>query len=294
MRDGSTIRGRLALLGLGIALSALTPARGSSELCVLQSDCDDGKFCTVDVCIVFNCVHTARGCDDFNGCTNDGCSESSNRCVNTVTVDAACEDFNIFTDGDHCNSQGQCVGTFCSRCGGPCETSNDCATMQFCDDGTCREVAAPEDTRTPTRTGTRTRTPTRTRTRTPTRIRTLPPTNTRTSAPTAAASLTPTFTRRVTRTPSAPPTPGGASPTVAPTDALPTPTPSPSPPPGAQCPGDCDDNAAVGINELVLGVSITLNAVEVGACPALDTNGSGAVEITELIAAVRAASLGCG
>lgn len=294
MRGPPAVWRRLALLCLGMALSALTPARVSAEGCVLQSDCDDSKFCTVDVCIFFNCVHTTRSCEDFNGCTNDGCSETSNQCVNTVTVDAPCEDFNILTDNDHCNSQGQCVGVFCSRCGGPCETSADCPTMQICNDGSCREVSVPDDTQTPTRTGTRTRTPTRTRTRTPTRIRTPPPTNTRTSAPTATASSTPTFTRGRTRTPIAPPSPTVDSPTIAPTDAVPTPTPSPSPPPVAQCPGDCDGNAAVGINELVLGVSITLNGVEVGACPPLDTNGSGAVEITELIAAVRAASLGCG
>ncbi|MGH3579968.1 MAG: hypothetical protein ACRERC_12485 [Candidatus Binatia bacterium] len=82
--------------------------------------------------------------------------------------------------------------------------------------------------------------------------------------------------------------------TVAPTSAIPTPTPSPSPPPVPQCPGDCDGNAAVGINELVLGVNISLNALSIDECPAFDPNDSGAVEITELIAAVRAASLGCG
>ncbi|MGH3579961.1 MAG: hypothetical protein ACRERC_12460 [Candidatus Binatia bacterium] len=43
----------------------------------------------------------------------------------------------------------------------------------------------------------------------------------------------------------------------------------------------------------MLGVRITLNALPIDACPPFDTNGNAAVEITELIAAVKAALLGC-
>ncbi|MGH7292092.1 MAG: hypothetical protein ACREJT_12820, partial [Myxococcota bacterium] len=96
------MRRRVALLGLAIALLALTPGSGSAQGCVLQSDCDDDAFCTADFCILFNCVHTARGCDDFNGCTDDGCSEASNRCVHTAAVGRPCSDPNPFTVDDRC------------------------------------------------------------------------------------------------------------------------------------------------------------------------------------------------
>jgi hypothetical protein len=60
-----------------------------------------------------------------------------------------------------------------------------------------------------------------------------------------------------------------------------------------QCPGDCNGDAAVAVNELVLGVNIALNGLPVSRCPALERDGSGAVDIAELVAAVSAALLGC-
>lgn len=59
------------------------------------------------------------------------------------------------------------------------------------------------------------------------------------------------------------------------------------------CGGDCDGNGAVGINELIIGVSITLSATDLGACPAFDLNASGDVLINELVAAVSYALSGC-
>jgi hypothetical protein len=54
-------------------------------------------------------------------------------------------------------------------------------------------------------------------------------------------------------------------------------------------PGDCDGDGDVTINELILGVNISLGVLPVTACPAFDTDASGGVSIDELIAAVNAA-----
>ena len=62
----------------------------------------------------------------------------------------------------------------------------------------------------------------------------------------------------------------------------------------AACAGDCSGDGAVGINELITGVSIALGATPVGSCPAVDRNQDGAVTVEELIAAVNNALLGCG
>jgi hypothetical protein len=80
---------RFALAGVAV-LFALGPGRavaGSNVTCITFGDCDDGLFCTVDSCVLFICVHTARCPDDFNSCTQD-CSESQNKCVNHVPLPA--------------------------------------------------------------------------------------------------------------------------------------------------------------------------------------------------------------
>jgi hypothetical protein len=71
-------------------------------------------------------------------------------------------------------------------------------------------------------------------------------------------------------------------------DVGPTPTATPLP-----CPGDCNGNGAVAVNELVAGVTIALGSAPVDVCIACDTNGDGAVSVSELIAAVRRALDGC-
>lgn len=100
------------------------------------------------------------------------------------------------------------------------------------------------------------------------------------------------------------PIPAGASPyalTAAPCPetAEPTPTGTPvdtpteptAPPPG--CAGDCNGDDTVAINEMILGVNISLGQRDVSACPAFDTSGNGSVEIAELIRAVRNSLDGC-
>ena len=50
--------------------------------------------------------------------------------------------------------------------------------------------------------------------------------------------------------------------------------------------GDCDENGAISIDELVLGVDIALDKATLAACPAFDANRDGRVDVVELLAAV--------
>jgi hypothetical protein len=59
------------------------------------------------------------------------------------------------------------------------------------------------------------------------------------------------------------------------------------------CAGDCNENDAVSIDELVLGVGIALGSRPIAGCSALDVDGSKKVEINELVAAVARALRGC-
>ncbi len=58
------------------------------------------------------------------------------------------------------------------------------------------------------------------------------------------------------------------------------------------CIGDCSGDRVVRVNELITGVRIALDQAEVADCSTLDSNGSGGVEITEIIRAVGEALAG--
>lgn len=88
-----------------------------------------------------------------------------------------------------------------------------------------------------------------------------------------------------TRTPTRTPTPGPP--------ASPTATPTLTRAPGSACPGDCNGDGQVTIDELVKGVNIALGQQLLAACPAFDRGGDGQVTIDDLIAAVNAALTGC-
>jgi hypothetical protein len=62
---------------------------------------------------------------------------------------------------------------------------------------------------------------------------------------------------------------------------------------GQSCAGDCNGDGSVVVNELVLGVNITLGQQPVSACPAFDTNRDGSLIINELVAAVSRLLGGC-
>ena len=62
---------------------------------------------------------------------------------------------------------------------------------------------------------------------------------------------------------------------------------------GDSCPGDCDANGAVGVNEVVMGVNIALGSMAMEMCPPLDRGPDGNVTIDELVEAVTAMIKGC-
>jgi hypothetical protein len=59
------------------------------------------------------------------------------------------------------------------------------------------------------------------------------------------------------------------------------------------CTGDCNDDGAVTVDEMVTGVAIALGDADPSACRALDANGDGVVTIDELVAAVTNVLDGC-
>ncbi|MFN8644656.1 MAG: PQQ-dependent sugar dehydrogenase [Candidatus Binatia bacterium] len=63
--------------------------------------------------------------------------------------------------------------------------------------------------------------------------------------------------------------------------------------PALACPGDCDGDGTVAIDELVLAVQVALGSAGPDRCAAADRDGDGAIAIQELIAAVNAALSGC-
>lgn len=82
-----------------------------------------------------------------------------------------------------------------------------------------------------------------------------------------------------------------------PTTALQTPTPTatatPTPPTPITCVGDCGDDGAVTVDEIIRGVNIALGTASVGSCGAFDVNGDNAVTVDEIVKAVNAALNGC-
>jgi hypothetical protein len=59
------------------------------------------------------------------------------------------------------------------------------------------------------------------------------------------------------------------------------------------CVGDCNENDAIDVTELIRGVNILLDRVEIDSCPLFDGGGSEGVTVDELIRAVIAALNGC-
>jgi hypothetical protein len=145
--------------------------------------------------------------------------------------------------------------------------------------GTTREIVVrvgdanpPTPTPTPTATPTSTRMPTATATRS--RTFTATPTSTPPSVlftATATRTRPPTKTRTPTRTPD-----GTTTPTV-----------------GPLCAGDCNGDGEVTIAELTTVLNIAFGNLPLSDCPAADGDGSGAIDIADVIAAVRNALNGC-
>lgn len=63
---------------------------------------------------------------------------------------------------------------------------------------------------------------------------------------------------------------------------------------GVTCPGDCNGDGQVSVNELVRAVAIAVGVSPLGECAVIDTSGNGSAEVGELVAAVGSALNGCG
>jgi hypothetical protein len=98
------------------------------------------------------------------------------------------------------------------------------------------------------------------------------------SVPSGCAGLLQTPTPSATLLP--PATPSRTAP--------PTSTPTP-----ATCPGDCNGDGAVTVDELIQGVQIALGNAPVTRCPAFDINVDGVVTIDELVIAVNDVLTAC-
>lgn len=61
----------------------------------------------------------------------------------------------------------------------------------------------------------------------------------------------------------------------------------------APCAGDCDNNGAVSIDELVRAVRVALGQEAVEVCAAVDQDSDDRVTVAELVGAVRGALRGC-
>src|SRR5215470_8065922 len=59
------------------------------------------------------------------------------------------------------------------------------------------------------------------------------------------------------------------------------------------CPGDCNGDGAVTVDELIVGVTIALGEQALSTCPAFDVRSDQVVTVDELLAAIDAALSGC-
>jgi DNA-binding beta-propeller fold protein YncE len=64
-------------------------------------------------------------------------------------------------------------------------------------------------------------------------------------------------------------------------------------PAAALCPGDCNGDGVVAVNELIRSVNIALGSSALPICPPADRDGSGTVDINELTGAVAVSLEGC-
>lgn len=61
----------------------------------------------------------------------------------------------------------------------------------------------------------------------------------------------------------------------------------------AACTGDCGDDGAVTVDEILVGVNIALGVLPAGDCTAMDADGNGSVTVDELVTALNGALGGC-
>ena len=74
---------------------------------------------------------------------------------------------------------------------------------------------------------------------------------------------------------------------------LPTPTPVLVPTPKPFCPGDCNGDGEVFVNEITVAVRIMAGEASLTDCPAADADGDGEVFVTDITRAVISLGFGC-
>jgi hypothetical protein len=160
------------------------------------------------------------------------------------------------------------------------------------------DTTPPPPSRTPTPSASRTATttdtpsPTPTATNTPLPMATATPADTSTPTFTVAATSTTTARPADTATPTSTTAPMSTATTRPADTATATLTVAPTPIEVA-CPGDCNRDGSVTVNELLTLVNIALGNTNVSACLAGDLNHDGQISISEILAAVNAALSGC-
>ena len=75
---------------------------------------------------------------------------------------------------------------------------------------------------------------------------------------------------------------------------LPPPAAVPGSGSGATCPGDCDGDGEVFVNEITLAVRVLAGVTRLDACPAADADGDGEVFVSDVTRAVLSLGMGCG
>lgn len=168
---------------------------------------------------------------------------------------------------------------------------------------TSTTTPTPTTTSTPTSTPTPTRTPTPTPQDSPTATPTATASTTPTASPTPSTTPTPTTTPSATATATDTETPTATATATSTETEIPTATQTATatdtvtatvtPTSAAPCPGDCNQDGSVELDELVRGVRIALGTEPVADCPELDIDLDGRISVDELVSAVERSLDGC-
>ena len=120
--------GNLWLFGGGNATSGVLNDlwRYELQVCITDSDCDDGAFCNG----AETCLNGVCGMGDSPCRTTDTCDEVNDQCIPECASDVDCD------DGLFCNGQEICIGGECAGCLSPCSGLQRCNE----DAGQCIDV----------------------------------------------------------------------------------------------------------------------------------------------------------
>ncbi len=129
--------------------------------CKLNADCDDGDFCTTDLCSSAVCFHSPVVCPPSGDvCLANVCDPGTGLCEpQSANQGGACDDSDVCTENDSCDD-GTCVGSpvdcddgvFCNGVEtcidlDGCVSGSDPCPGQVCDEGTdaCMDCFVDDD-----------------------------------------------------------------------------------------------------------------------------------------------------